>query len=842
MLYRQGAVVLAAILGLGLCLGGCDRSPAQPNPPPGKTAQPGGVLKIRNAALPAAVANPAVADTPAAAGPPSMAVRRPSAATPADAIVLGVSDAKKVVAPFVVQKSESSPTGMELFLARTSPQLSRRASAMFNVTVAEPGKYQAWLHARWKDGCGNSVDVQVDALAARTFGQDAIYGVWHWVRAGEYDLSAGDHALFLTERENNIAIDQALLTRDAAFMPLGVLGYPDAPPERKIFADDFSRSPGHGLAGWEQVSGKWDISFTLDPNRIPNQYALTGTAERGEGVLLAKDAVWDGCRMRFALFPVTEGAFGAVLDRGAKGVGGLSVGVQLKEGRGALRVAGPGISAEKDLGDFVRLNQWHGITIERWERSLRVLLDEREVLSENSLPAGSGAAGLFVQNGSAIFDNVDIAQIPWPAADDREVCDYYHIGPYFFAQKEIEDAGDYYDFTPKELEEIARDPNTLRRQPKRIAILENSDNMYSPWQCPESAWNWRIDSGALAGTGAGATVHYAREFIGDMEMRFKCRLRNPGSAAEVELHAGPERGRRILLASDGAATAAGQQLCLQTGPAGGWHDVRIKVEGGTLSARLDDAPWQSAAITHCDGGMIRLRILNGAADFDAIEFTLPRRTAQSALYAMDRPETSWWREGGQWVDHGGVSCLFDSSWLSLVAPQSEGMIWNKLSVGGDLHVAFDVEEYTEWQGWRPRDTDGHIHHPYYNIRLCLSPDGKVDTGYRVEINSRNYTTTALYRNGKEVASVRQGPDFPVHFIGREFHSPQRPRRSRVTLVKRDGDLRLIINGRQVLRYKDAAPLPCGIVGIGGYKTHANFANVQIIDLAPGAAGVAKGGG
>ena len=32
------------------------------------------------------------------------------------------------------------------------------------------------------------------------------------------------------------------------------------------FADDFSRSPGHGLGNWDTVSGEWSIEFTFDPN------------------------------------------------------------------------------------------------------------------------------------------------------------------------------------------------------------------------------------------------------------------------------------------------------------------------------------------------------------------------------------------------------------------------------------------------------------------------------------------------------------------------------------------------------------------------------------------------
>ena len=75
--------------------------------------------------------------------------------------------------------------------------------------------------------------------------------------------------------------------RLAAIFIADVVGY------SRLFADDFSRSPGHGLLAWDPA-GEWQIGFSYDPNRVANQYGLVGRALDQPAVAIAKGPPWGG--------------------------------------------------------------------------------------------------------------------------------------------------------------------------------------------------------------------------------------------------------------------------------------------------------------------------------------------------------------------------------------------------------------------------------------------------------------------------------------------------------------------------------------------------------------------
>ena len=198
-----------------------------------------------------------------------------------------------------------------------------------------------------------------------------------------------------------------------------------------------------------------------------------------------------------------------------------------------------------------------------------------------------------------------------------------------------------------------------------------------------------------------------------------------------------------------------------------------------------------------------LTIVQGGALLDDVQFRVRRRGEHHSFDTFRARVTDWWREGKQWVDHGGVSCVLVSNWTTLKAPKGRGTMWHKRAFGPDVIVGFSVEEASEWFGWNT--PPGHLHYPYDNICVHLASAREFDSGYRLEINSDSRTATVLYRNGKEVARVPQDATFPLQYRG--GHSPYSPRRQCVTLVKQGAILRALINRQEVLRYKDPDPLP-----------------------------------
>jgi hypothetical protein len=248
----------------------------------------------------------------------------------------------------------------------------------------------------------------------------------------------------------------------------------------------------------------------------------------------------------------------------------------------------------------------------------------------------------------------------------------------------------------------------------------------------------------------------------------------------------------------------------------------VTIKDGALSARLDRGKEQRIDMTTPDGEYVTLEV-RGSVSFDDIEFAVPRRTDTSFLYTFDRRETDWWREGGEWIDHGGFACVLASSWISLIAPKGRGYLWNKHLFASDIAVSFNVHENSEWFGWRARPQ--HVHYPYDNICVVLSPEENADRGYRLEVNADNRSRTVLYRNGTAVRTVSQKKGYPIRYVG--GHAPYAPRNNRIGLIRRGATFIAVVNGVEVLRYEDAEPLPTSRVGIGGYRTRANFSHVEI---------------
>ena len=346
-----------------------------------------------------------------------LAPSAPRALLPAGTVVLHVKNAASVRTPFVLRKDPTAVDGVVLAAPEAGGSRPRKGRAELSVDVPCAGRYHAWVRARWRDECGNSVSLKLGGSPARIAGNDSVYEAWHWVEAGRYALKRGRCPLVLLEREDGIAVDQILLTRDAAFRPTGpvMAGLIGAGVER--FGDGFDRSPGHGLGRWEVVSGRWQIAFSFDPNRIPNQYSLAAEAAGGEALALIESRTWHGCRLAFSALPTGAGRFGCVVER----AGGreLRVAVQVTARGAALSVTGDGAERKADLGQRVRPNQWHRIAVERWAWMLRVFVDGDQVLEGSDLEPRAGRLGLLVGEGAVVFDDVSAEEVPWLADDGR---------------------------------------------------------------------------------------------------------------------------------------------------------------------------------------------------------------------------------------------------------------------------------------------------------------------------------------------------------------------------------------------------------------------------------------
>jgi hypothetical protein len=416
--------------------------------------------------------------------------------------------------------------------------------------------------------------------------------------------------------------------------------------------------------------------------------------------------------------------------------------------------------------------------------------------------------------------------------------DGFHIGPYRFDARTIPDPSDYLDFTPEEWEAIRTSPEAdkLARKPKQTRVVGKS-NQYAIWGMDEG--RWQVADGVLRSRSRGrrARVRFWQHLEGAYSLHFRVRLGDDGSSARVILGEGDGKGIAVALRPKGGK-ADDDALALAV-PAGEWTECAIDLGPNTVTARTRHElrnqavamvpQWslpKTQAIDRGIGGGLLLEADGRDVAFDDVEITVPREQDRQWFYTFDRRETDWVRDGAGWIDHGGMSCALASNWVSLVAPESRGMLWNKRTFSGDLMLSTNIEENSQWMGWE--QDPSHIHYPADNIVLCCGQGDDLQSGYRLEVNSRDRTATVLYRAGKEVASVRQDYRFPIQYKG--GHAPYSPRRNRISLVRQGNRLRALVNGVEVLSYTDPEPLNTDRVGIGGYRTRVNFSRIMVREL------------
>ena len=847
---------------------------------------------------------------------------------PVGTIALSAADASSVTAPFVLREDATAADGVAIVLLEGAGTRRKSGAAQFNVPVTNTANYTIWARTRWENSCGNSLAFRVDHAKPRSIGQDSVYNTWHWIRAGKAELTATNHTATIAEREDGVAFDQLLFTPDSNFRPSGIVRAETDTIGVRLFADSFDRSPGHGSPAWSFDSGQWDIAFSLDPNRIPLQYSLTGSATNGPATALLNGMPWRGCRFEFSALSENPAEFGVILDHSQSQSNATQVLLSTTGQHAVVRATIPGENIAHPIGNCVRTGEWHRVVVERWASVLTVTVDGQPVLQQLDLTPATGAIGLVTTRGSVFFDDVrveeilwqaeipGVARIPWvlsanaewyrtasptasyaltgksgsistslgnlpvseilvkssdiampvPAGFEHKSAgndfalfkrradhpaalsnvtftaantpmemgsiairygeaqpDLYRIGTYHFTHRQIADPADYLDFTDEEYAAIrsSADASKLARSPKMLPLVSRYGD--ACWR--EMSGSWRVRSGMLTGRGNNAILKLQQAITCDVELRLRLNLSLPNSVARVTLYSGLEEGVSVDIGVKDNGTHD-----LSVPATHQWADLNLSLEGTTLVARCAGQTVRLPVTTAPRGGDLLLEVVSGSVRFDDIEALISRNGQRGSFHAFDRRATDWWRSAdltgdAQWVDHGGIACAMASSWISLRAAKGQGFLWYKHPVDSDLLVGFNVEETSEWYGWRK--SPSHIHYPNDNICLLMSVDESKDNAYRLEVNSDNRARTVLYRNGVEVAAVAQDADFPIKYLGN--HAPYSPRRSRITMHKRGGDLTVVINGKSVLTFTDPNPLPVSRVAIGGYQTHINFSNIEICE-------------
>ncbi len=107
-----------------------------------------------------------------------------------------------------------------------NPPKVNQGEARLAFEIDEPGDYSLWCRVYWLSECNSSFTLAIDDALPFTFGKDATYNVWHWVKAPprikQLTLAKGKHVLTVKNRQDGVKLDQVLLVLDKRYVPVGV--------------------------------------------------------------------------------------------------------------------------------------------------------------------------------------------------------------------------------------------------------------------------------------------------------------------------------------------------------------------------------------------------------------------------------------------------------------------------------------------------------------------------------------------------------------------------------------------------------------------------------------------
>jgi len=106
------------------------------------------------------------------------------------------------------------------------PPAPVQGDAKLSFEITEPGDYILWCRVYWLSACNSSFTMAIDDSLPFTFGKDATFNVWHWVKAPprlkQMTLAAGQHVLTIKTRQDGVKLDQVLFVADKQYVPVGV--------------------------------------------------------------------------------------------------------------------------------------------------------------------------------------------------------------------------------------------------------------------------------------------------------------------------------------------------------------------------------------------------------------------------------------------------------------------------------------------------------------------------------------------------------------------------------------------------------------------------------------------
>jgi len=190
---------------------------------------------------------------------------------------------------------------------------------------------------------------------------------------------------------------------------------------------------------------------------------------------------------------------------------------------------------------------------------------------------------------------------------------------------------------------------------------------------------------------------------------------------------------------------------------------------------------------------------------------------------MDR----WWSEGGErvWVEHGRLRVEADQPGIP---GGGVATVWCRIPHPADFQLDLDAQVLSS-----------SIAANNINLFFCYTdPSGqplestraaRASASYDLYHRLNGYIITFLNDKGTARTRIRRDPGF--HLLAERFSGQCLEGRTyHLRVRKRGGEIRFLVDGREVLAATDPHPLGQGLLGLRTYRTDLWWDNIRLREL------------
>lgn len=533
------------------------------------------------------------------------------------------------------------------------------------------------------------------------------------------------------------------------------------PVEPVYFADDFMRMSNSDAHSWEVARGEWKVNSAPNPVRVAN--AFTYSAKGEQALSLAGRWFWNDYTVSAAVRPLKRGEVGLVAyyqdEKNYllfKWLGGVARGQWRGKEKQLWRVLNGQATMMASAPGGYRANQWYRIAAGVKDGVFQAAIDDQIILQKATNLFGQGRAGLYENGSNTVFDDVFIY-----GHDNREAAEAIRkslISPQFTKEESMSN--------------WAKVKNEWRSVNKDgTQIFWHRGTYFGDHQVTAKVSN-------LASNGKAQLILNGD---GDSPLR--------GYALEVTRP--DDRHLKVVLLRDGKS-----QKEAQTENKNNELNCVLERKGNEIRGLIDDREIAFKDVKPLNGRRVAFTMQNARIEPENALVT----GRQVHDYTFYRAPTDWVATRGEWDISSRWLCTKDWAWYG---GKSERLatLWNKREFAGDY--AIDVFAACQMDNDSP---------PYYNhprdINITVAGDGTDPaSGYSFIFGGWNNTATRILRRSQTVAESK------TVLLPAKYHDEAHHKWFHLRVEKTGDEFSYFIDGKFVLSYRDAKPLPGRHIGL-----------------------------